>query len=44
MAILEVPAVELSITKMSGIVGAANAVAPEHLPTLELFDESAICA
>ena len=38
---LEVSAVEFGITKVSCIVGAANAVVPKHLPTLELLNLAA---
>ena len=37
-------AVELVITEMSGIMDAANAVAPEHLPSLKLLSKSTISA
>jgi len=42
--IFEVPAMELFIIKVRGIVNAANAVAPEEMTTLKLLNQGAICA
>ena len=41
-SVFEISAVELVITKMSRIVGTANAVAPKQLPPLELLTLGAI--
>ena len=37
-------AVHLSITKVGGIMGAADAVAPEEVASIELSNNGAVCA